>query len=107
MPNTNYKHQYEAMKKMVDVYQNEVAPGLRAKIEELEKQVPKWIPVTERLPEENQRVLVYHDDGRIRFGINKGGFADVVSDEYIKSHHRTVFSKATHWMNLPTPPKGD
>lgn len=36
MTKTDYKHQYEQMKKMVETYQDEVVPGLRAKIEELE-----------------------------------------------------------------------
>jgi hypothetical protein len=67
----------------------------------------RWIPVTERLPEDNERVLVYHDDGMIRFGINKGGFADVVSSLYLQHNHRTCFSKVTHWMPLPEPPKGE
>jgi hypothetical protein len=69
--------------------------------------IQKWIPVTERLPEDNERVLVYHDDGMIRFGINKGGFADVVSTHYLQNNHRTWFSRVTHWMPLPEPPKGE
>ena len=67
----------------------------------------KWIPVTERLPEIRERVLVYHDDGMIRFGINYGGFADVVSSIYLNNNHHTCFSKVTHWMPLPEPPKGE
>ena len=67
----------------------------------------KWIPVTERLPEIRERVLVYHDDGMIRFGINYGGFADVVSSIYLNHNHHTCFSKVTHWMPLPEPPKGE
>ena len=35
----------------------------------------KWIPVTERLPEDDVRVLALHDDGVVRIGISKGGFA--------------------------------
>ena len=69
--------------------------------------IQKWIPVTERLPEDGARVLVYHDDGRIRFGINEGGFADVVSRTYLSCHHHKLFSKATHWMYLPEAPKGE
>lgn len=33
----NYKHLYEQMKKMVEMYQDELVPGLRKKIEELEQ----------------------------------------------------------------------
>jgi hypothetical protein len=69
--------------------------------------IQKWIPVTERMPDNNESVLVYHDDGMIRFGINKGGFADVVSTLYLKHNHHTCFSKVTHWMPLPQPPKGE
>ena len=68
---------------------------------------PKWISVKERLPEDNERVLVYHDDGMIRLGINKNGFADVVSNLYLKHNHKTCFSKVTHWMPLPEAPKGE
>lgn len=67
--------------------------------------IQRWIPVSERLPKDNERVLVYHDDGVMRFGINKDGFADVVSSLYLRNNHRTCFSKVTHWMPLPLPPK--
>ena len=33
---TNYKHQYEQMKLMVDKYQNEIVPGLRKLLAERE-----------------------------------------------------------------------
>jgi hypothetical protein len=69
--------------------------------------VQEWISVKDRLPEDNERVLVYHDDGVIRFGINKDGFADVVSSLYLKHNHKTCFAKVTHWMPLPEPPKGE
>lgn len=36
---TNYKHQYEQMKKMVAMYQDEVVPGLWARIEKLESKL--------------------------------------------------------------------
>lgn len=32
----NYKHQYEQVKKMLSMYQDEIVPGMMAKIEELE-----------------------------------------------------------------------
>ena len=33
----NYKHLYEQMKKMVAMYQDEIVPGMRKQIEDLEK----------------------------------------------------------------------
>ena len=69
--------------------------------------VHEWISVKDRLPEIRERVLVYHDDGMIRFGINYGGFDDVVSSIYLNHNHHTCFSKVTHWMPLPQPPKGE
>lgn len=33
----NYKHLYEQMKKMVAMYQDEIVPGMRKTIEELEQ----------------------------------------------------------------------
>ena len=33
----NYKHLYQQMKKMVEMYQDEVVPGLRKTIEEMEQ----------------------------------------------------------------------
>lgn len=54
----NYKHLYEQTKKMLTMYQDELIPGFRKTIEELEAKIAtdnnvgsKWIPVTERLPD--------------------------------------------------------
>ena len=59
-------------------------------IEELEKSIPRWIPVTERLPEESwERVLAYTDDGT------------VMTLPAIKLRNGYV----RYWMPLPEPPK--
>ena len=58
---------------------------------------PKWIPVTERLPEYGQLVIVY-----------SGG---VLSPQVFAQHFwRADFNDwahITHWMPLPEPPKGE
>ena len=38
MDKPNYKHLYEQTKLMLEMYQDEIVPGLREKIEELETQ---------------------------------------------------------------------
>ena len=76
--------------------------------------VQKWIPVTERLPESKEKILVYGGNidiwhngvkqpmpsiftGYMR-GLDEGWFT-WDSDYYI--------SDVTHWMPLPEPPKGE
>lgn len=59
---------------------------------------PRWIPVTERLPEKYTHNLVYGSEIGIDilyFG-NRGLFLDYHSDE---------INGVTHWMPLPEPPK--
>ena len=76
--------------------------------------VQKWIPVTERLPEFDLKVLVYGGDrpvmdyGRLKKspcvytgrigGLDEGWFTWDES-AYIEN--------VTHWMPLPEPPKGE
>ena len=64
----------------------------------------KWIPVTERLPEDDVRVLALHDDGIVRIGISKGYFPAVVGRNNGKPFGIT---DVTHWMPLPSPPEGE
>lgn len=62
---------------------------------------PKWIPVTERMPEVNKPVLVALK-GRIT---GKDMFK---VDEYIDKEWRyTTSGFITHWMPLPEPHKQD
>lgn len=65
---------------------------------------PRWIPVTERLPEEQQSVLVHRDDGGIFIF---GYFTTSPTDECWIDDHLNVYSAycITHWMPLPEPPK--
>ncbi len=60
---------------------------------------PRWIPVSERLPEDSQRVLVCCADGRQYVAATDGGFW---SDGREYSDH---IHDITHWMPLPEAPK--
>lgn len=65
---------------------------------------PRWISVTERLPEDRQSVLVHRDDGGI-FIFEY--FTTSPTDECWIDDHLNVYSAycVTHWMSLPEPPK--
>ena len=69
---------------------------------------PKWIPVTERLPDKSVTFVVVADS---KYGMPMR----VVRRDSIMSHefmgkHYGYFSQGvqiTHWMTLPEPPKGE
>lgn len=60
---------------------------------------PRWIPVTERLPEKYHQVLVY--------GLNGMQIDYYAGEKSIGGHPLFMISetKATHWQPLPEPPK--
>ena len=64
-----------------------------------EKQ-PGWIPVTERLPEENVRVLVC-------FRFTDYSQIEMDTDRIEKGKWHRWSKYVTHWMPLPEPPKGE
>lgn len=61
----------------------------------MEKQ--KWIPVTEQLPKNFERVLVCREGG-----IVEQGYRDVNGWWKV---YGTRTKRVTHWMPLPEPPK--
>ena len=72
-------------------------------IKELEKPEERWIPVSERLPEDGSNVLAYYDNK-----IEQRMFACVYEDGewfYRMLYTTTVFKYITHWMPLPEPPQ--
>lgn len=81
---------------------NGTVSNLIQQIAELGKQ--KWIPVTERLPEDLTRVIVYCEDG-VSFGLCEHLIAD--DDEEVVEWHDFLYYPITptHWMPLPEPPK--
>lgn len=66
---------------------------------------PRWIPVTERLPEDRSDVLAYlkyEVGGRIAAAnYDKGIWQDCV----MGGLYRTEEGVVTHWMPIPEPPK--
>lgn len=54
---------------------------------------PRWIPVTERLPEKNEWVLV------------RSKFVKTRTDFISNDGHWHMTPAVTHWMPLPQPPK--
>lgn len=85
--------------------QNAHIAALQQEIEKLRGQVPRWIPVTERLPEDRSDVLVvayWHE----RWGVYMGWCAPerVAWSVHIGIGDRSDIA-VTHWMPLPEPPK--
>ena len=72
--------------------------ALREYIEGME---PRWIPVSERLPEENAPVLVLTVLG--------GMFVDFIYGKSVVTGNPDFYEldieDVTHWMPLPTPPE--
>jgi hypothetical protein len=81
----------------------------------------EWIPVTERLPEEDGKYLVFEQSGGrtvvsvLRFAKDarkvdrydfKGRWKNAWYEYDSEWGHYTVDS-VTHWMPLPEPPKGE
>ena len=70
--------------------------------------IQKWIPVTERLPEENERVLACYinplrKDRPPRMMVGEGTSTQIVKGKVYLwcGGWRSI----THWMPLPEPPK--
>ena len=59
--------------------------------------VQEWIPVTERLPDKPMKCLVYTKRG------DCGGYEIT----YYNKGFYLQYSNVTHWMPLPTAPKGE
>jgi len=67
------------------------------------ERVPKWIPVTERLPKEGDFVLVYGD-----LYPNKHDGGVIAVSKRMDWNYWQGFGRErdiTHWMPLPQPPK--
>ena len=64
----------------------------------LQSQVPRWIPVTERMPENDDDVLVFS-----KYELFPGGDIDIMC-YYPRAQRWEIDKNVTHWMPLPKAP---
>ena len=72
--------------------------------------IQKWIPVTERLPEEEGWYLVYTTPNREHKSINKAMFCKGYAWGNFEPYWCGAgghWANVTHWMPLPEAPKGE
>ena len=82
---------------MLRLYAADRLEKLEAEVSRLKAQ-QRWIPVTERLPEECKNVLIATTEG-----VSVGCY-DAFEDEWFDCVN--VYNDVvTHWMTLPEPPK--
>ena len=65
------------------------------------KEQEKWIPCSERLPEEETDVLVCNDNGDIE--ISRGSYSTEIKNEFIWYTTGCRFGKVIAWKLLPRP----
>ena len=58
----------------------------------------RWIPVEERLPKENERIIAYNG---VFNEIHLCDFHDGIFEDFYGPFDGTI----THWMPMPTPPQ--
>lgn len=92
----------ELQKACEEAYNKGLLEGGIAQRAEDEKWLPKWIPVTERLPEEDVNVLLCYEwtgrSGTIYREVGISSIAEIVNDP-------TEMFRPLYWMHLPEPPK--
>lgn len=76
------------------VYAADLIEAQAAEIEKLKAQVPRWIPVADKIPPDQEEVLVLTQSKNGVRNVDKGYWA---IDHFI---HRGR-SEVTHWMPLP------
>ena len=65
-------------------------------IKDIAEYCSKWIPVTERLPEDNRKVLICSEKGTVLI---------MSYDHYWETWRGFSSIHVTHWMPLPKPPE--
>lgn len=66
--------------------------------------IPEWIPVSERMPEEGQHIIIFCDGAFVLSAqCRDGEFFDVVRDG--EEFFETVSRCVTHWQPMPAAPQ--
>jgi hypothetical protein len=88
---------------MVDVTSNDIdqPSNVYVKVEDL----PRWISVSERLPDEHQEVLVWNGGGQCHNPWQGHVLCEYRNGEWRESQQSDLFPGITHWMPLPEPPE--
>lgn len=69
------------------------------------KKMNEWISVKDRLPDIEERVLVYMEDLKDRDYFIQVGYIDNKNKFNIGYRDEYSPEEVSHWMNLPEPPK--
>lgn len=86
----------EALQNYAELHKNITEKTLAAAVK-ISKEVPQWIPVEERLPDECGHYLVF---------VKAGKYEQVTWYEIAYYDGKEKFyTSVTHWMPLPEPPK--
>lgn len=99
----------------IEELQRQIDGWIEQERKALLKSVPKWIPVTERLPEEEESVFVVRKFLGVKGQVPPSTYTEIAyrigdrwvadSDEYKIARHR--HTDPLYWMPLPEPPKED
>ena len=79
---------------------NNLEADALAHIQKFEAQMPKWISVEERLPDEGERVIIWHPDRTVSTSTFHFG-------RWWDRHGYHIGFRVVYWMPLPEPPKED
>ena len=69
--------------------------------------VQEWISVKDRLPEEEERVLIYTKTNITKYGTYTKRYGAYRKEGFICQDGFMWLNTASHWMPLPQPPKGE
>lgn len=98
----------EVMESLGDLRKARVIRAAAERMKELQHDVPKWISVEERLPDNCDDVLavVYGGDENITFdaAVESAVYDDELGEWILLSFLEMQNIRVTHWMPLPEPP---